>query len=581
MDEFGTAFSAVAISDINKKRKGGLKMSKKKLTALFLSAAMVCSLAACGDQADSSAQKESEQSSSQSSASAEEEKESEESQESGEEVSAQVPDLGTLTVINMGSEPDFDLEADYYPVLDSYTEKWGMKLRIQYVAWGEEGTTLQTKVAGGDYAAVSIGPWSNYTNLAQNGYFKDLSPFLDEVPALCEAYGGKEELLKLSIDGRGLCYIPQRASAANSNGFWYRKDLCDKWEIAPVTDLESLNAYLYAAKEEFGRPMIYSPDVMEFIGSMFMNGTGIGVGPATTLQNDPYTVVVSYELPEYKAAMEQAAQWYNDGITSPDVMNSNALPDVGNELMAGTLPCHFANHLASGKANFIPQAMAQLNVVDGAEDTEGANPNGIEFDFMPYMTEDAVLYETNNGNTTGWAINAKCSDEEAVALLKFIEAAHTDIEFYDAYQYGKEGLNYASISDDGGRYISYENIDSGKRMYRKLATGLTDEILMRRERMQYASLEELFQVKEGDLSDKLVPNPLNGFIFDTSKVENQVMAVNEALSQTASYRAGIIGNMTVDDAIQDMLDKCYDAGLQDIIDELNAQIAAYREKNGI
>lgn len=560
-------------------------MKRKKLLALLLASAMAMCAAGCGnDSSEQGGSSNSDTSQSLNGSQAEEEADNLESVESagGE---AQVKDLGTLTIINMGSKPEsFDMDTDYYPILDSLTEKWGFKARITYVSWGEEQTTLQTKVAGGDYHAVSIGPWSNYTQLAQAGYFKDLTPFLDEVPDLCAAYGGKEELLKLSIDGRGLCYIPQRAGSNNAHGFWYRTDLCEEMDVEPITDVESLNAYLYAAKEKFGRPMIYSPSVVWYLEGMYddLSGIGTGVGMITSLQSDPYTPVLTYDLDGYKKAMEQAVQWYNDGIVSPDVMNSNALPDVGNELMAGTLPCHYANHLASGKVNFIPQAMAQLNAVNGQEDTEAANPNGIEFGFMPYLTETAKIYEANNGNTTGWAINAKCTDEETIALLKFAEAAHADVDFFDSYQYGKQGTNYDSfIDENGGRYISYGDLDAGNRMYRKLATGLTDEVLMRTEKMKYAELEQFFIDQEAALSERVVANPLNGFVFDPTNVENQIMAVGEASSNFASYEAGIIGNKTVDEAIEEMKEAAYDNGLQDILDEVSRQLQEYKEKNGL
>lgn len=559
-------------------------MKRKKLLALALTAAITVCAVGCGNSdAGTSGKAGSDENAAASSDTGEaDETVGDATGDTGEQ--EEVKDLGTFTIINMGSEPSFDLEADYYPILDSLTAKWGFKARINYVQWGEEQSTLQTKVAGGDYHAVSIGPWSNYTSLAQSGYFKDLAPFLDEVPDLCEAYGGKDELLKLSIEGRGLCYIPQRTGSSNAHGFWYRKDLCEELGVDPVTDFESMNAYLYAAKEKFGRPMIYAPDVIWYLEGMFddLTGIGAGAGMLTTLQDDPYTPVVTYDLEGYKKALEQAVQWFNDGIISPDVMNSNALPDVGNELMAGTLPCHFANHLASGKANFIPQAMTQLNVVDGVDDADAANPNGIEFGFMPYLTDTAKIYEANNGNTTGWAINAKCSDEEAIALLKFIEAAHTDVEFFDQYQYGKQGLNYDSFTEENGeRYISYGDLDAGTRMYRKLATGLTDEVLARNERMKYPELEQFFMDQEAELEKRVTANPLNGFVFDTTNVENQIMAVGQATSNLASYNAGIIGNKTVDEAIQEMKDAAYDNGLQDIIDELARQLQEYKEKNGL
>lgn len=545
-------------------------MIKKRVLAMALLAAMTLSAVGCSNSGAASAGDEGSVAASDGGSTV------------GGDGSEAVPDLGELTIINMGSEPAFDMDADYYPILDELTAKWGFKARIHYVAWGEEGTTLQTRVAGGDYDAVTVGPWSNYTGLAQSGYFKDLSGFLDDVPDLCEAYGGKEELLKLSIDGRGLCYIPQRASGANSNGFWYRKDLCDELGVEPVTDLESLNAYLYAAKDYFGRPMLYTPDIVYYVSSMMYDSTGLSVSGVTTLQSDPYTPVVICETEGFKKAMEQAVTWFEDGVTSPDVMNSNALPDVGNELMAGTMPCHFANHLASGMVNFIPQAMSQLNTIDGVEDAAGENPNGIEFDFMPYLTDTANIYEANNGDTTGFAINAKCTDEETAALMKFIEACHTDVDFFDQYQYGKQGVSYNSFSDeDGHRYVNYDGIDANNRMYRKLATGLTDEILARSEKLQYDELQTLFDAKSDELQERLVANPLNGFIFDPTNVSNQVMAVNEAASAVASYNAGIIGDLTVDEAIEDMKTRMYDAGLQDIIDELQVQLDAYKEKNNI
>lgn len=548
-------------------------MFKKRVLAMALMAALTLSAVGCSNPSGSS-------SNAGSAADTASQSDAASTDEGGD--SAEVPDLGELTIINMGSEPSFDLDADYYPILDELTAKWGFKARIFYVTWGEEGTTLQTRIAGGDYDAVTIGPWSNYTNLAQSGYFKDLSSFLDDVPDLCEAYGGKDELLKLTIEGRGLCYIPQRAGSANSNGFWYRKDLCDDMGVEPVTDFESMNAYLYAAKEYFGRPMLYTPSVVGYFSGMTMDSSGISVAGLTTLQSDPYTVVVTCETEGYKKALEQAVTWYEDGITSPDVMNSNAIPDIGNEMMAGTMPCNFANHLGSGMLNYIPQAMTQLNTIDGVEDTEGKNPNGIEFDFIPYMTDTGVIYEANNGNTTGFAINAKCTDEETAALMKFIEACHTDVDFFDAYQYGKQGVSYNSFSEeDGHRYVNYDGIDANNRMYRKLATGLTDEILARSEKLVYPELQELFDEKTAELQDRVVKNPLNGFVFDPTNVSNQVMAVNQAISSVASYDAGIIGDLTVDEAIEDLRTRMYEAGLQDVIDELQSQLDEYKEKNGI
>ena len=159
---------------------------------------------------------------------------------------------------------------------------------------------------------------------------------------------------------------------------------------------------------------------------------------------------------------------------------------------------------------------------------------------------------------------------------------YADVDFFDSYQYGKQGTNYDSfIDENGGRYISYGDLDAGNRMYRKLATGLTDEVLMRTEKMKYAELEQFFIDQEAALSERVVANPLNGFVFDPTNVENQIMAVGEASSNFASYEAGIIGNKTVDEAIEEMKEAAYDNGLQDILDEVSRQLQEYKEKNGL
>lgn len=540
-----------------------------KGTAIFISILMLFSVTACSNKNADENQQQSQQQN-------QEEQQVNTTDAKQPEEDAQVADLGTFTIINMGNEPEFDMDEYYYPLLDELTSKWGFKVRIQYIAWGEETTTLQTRIAGGGYHAVSIGPWSNYLNNAQNGYFKDLTPFLSEVPALADAFGGEDELLKLSIDGRGLCYIPQKALAGGGNGVYYRKDLLKDFGVGEITDIASLTNYLEAASESYNRPMVYFPDVTDYILTMFTDlvsdaGGGLGHSVVASTRNDPYTAINVYETEAFKQTVEVAVDWYEKGLISPDVMNSSALPDVGQELIAGTLPVHVGNHYASGKTNFIPQAMTSLN------QNADSNVNNIEWGFMFYETGEYAPTDANLANTTGWALNANIKDEEAAALMKFIEAAHTDIEFYDIYQYGQQGINYENFSEDEyGRYVSYGDLASEVRMYRKLATGLTNEYLMRKEEFKYDELAVFFNEIDIDRQSKVVANPLNGFVFEKEAVENEIMAVTSVQADYASLRAGLLGGKSIDDAIAELNTKLYDAGLQRIIDEVNRQLEEFK-----
>jgi putative aldouronate transport system substrate-binding protein len=492
-----------------------------------------------------------------------------------EGVVEQVKDLGIVKVVNMGAKPTLDMDKEYYPILDELTKPFGIKIRVDYVAWGEEKTTLQTRIAAGDIDMMAIGPWSNYSTLSRSNAFYDLNKVIDQAPKLIEKFGGKDELKKLEIDGK-LNYIPQFSgkSNINANGVLYRADLGEKWGLAPITDLASLEAYLYRGKEELNRPMFQgNSDVASWLkGLFYTNPTDLNIGLdfVASDSKDPYKAVNIYEAPEYLDALKLAKKWYDEGITDPDILN-NAV-DVGVMMQDDVLPISLVNHFQSYKMNFMPQAMNKLN--GGEADANAANPKGVKFDFFPYLTADAKLVAPNMGNTTGVALGVNISDEKAAALIKFIEAVHTDKEFFDKFQYGKEGVSYASFPSD--TTVDFGTISGEERMYRKVSVGFTNNDMIRTEKIRYSDLEEKISSIQAKLDSLAVDNPINGFIFDPSKVENQIMAVNEVLTSLSATRAGITGKKSAEEALEEMNNKIKAAGAQAIIDELNVQLAAFK-----
>ncbi|WP_139999881.1 extracellular solute-binding protein [Paenibacillus paridis] len=501
---------------------------------------------------------------------------------SAEPTDAPVKDLGIVKVVNMGDKPVIDLDKEYYPILDELTAQWGIKLRVEYVPWGQEMTTLQTRIAAGDIDLITIGPWSNYATLAASNAFYDLNKVIDQAPKLAEKFGGADGLKKLEIAGK-LNYIPQFSGKTNvtTNGFLYRVDLAEQWGVKPVTDLESLNAYLYKAKEELKKPIIQgTPDSSGIAGralGMYMDVTGdatAGISAIASKQSDPFNSVFLFEQPEYLEALKQAKQWYDDGISDPDILNSKA--DPGIMMQDGLLPAHFLNHFSAAKVNIIPPAMNKLN--GGEADADAANPKGIKFGFLPYVTSTGKLLTANMGNTTGVAIGVNTSDEKAAAIIKFIEAVHTDKEFFDKFQYGKEGVSYVSFPTDAT--VDFGTIPAEKKMYRKMSTGFTNNDMARTEQIRYKDLAADLTTMQNNLDSLAVDNPLNGFIFNPEKIQNQLLAVNDVLAATSATRSGITGGKSIEDALADMNKKLKAAGLDAIIDEMNTQLQVFKEKVG-
>lgn len=480
-------------------------------------------------------------------------------------------EIETVTIVNMGSEPTCDMD-QYYEMLDQMTEQWGIKIRVQYLAWGEETKTLQTMIAGGSVDAVAIGPWSNYTTLAKANAFYDLNKVIDEAPKLIEMYGGKEELKKLEINGK-LNYIPQWSgkNSTNANGILYRLDKAKEWGIGEIKDIDTLEQYLYKAKEEYQRPVYNTSGVVSNLLPLFMDVIGMNDYVMGATQDDPYTYKNLIETDEFLQAVKLAKKWYDDGIINPDVLNSNV--DSGVMLQDDMVPCVPDNHFASAKANILPQAMNKLNGGDTS------NPNNIEFAFWPYATSTEKFYTENQGNTTGIALISKISDKKARGLIKFIEAAHTDKEFFDKFQYGIQGVSYVDFPTD--TTVNFGDLPGEVRMYRRLNTGLTDYDLERKETTGFEALDTMIEDMQTQLNNNCIDNPINGFVFDQTNVENEVLAVNAVLDQYKALGAGITGDKTPEELVAELSSKLDAAGIDKIIDETNAQLKAYKEQAGL
>ena len=92
--------------------------------------------------------------------------------------------------------------------------------------------------------------------------------------------------------------------------------------------------------------------------------------------------------------------------------------------------------------------------------------------------------------------------------------------------------------------------------------------------VEKAGVPEREQVIYDEWKRRMTANPLTAFIFDPSPVQANADAVDSIIGDYY----GMLGLGLVDDAdakLDEMLDKCYKAGLQDIYDELYKQYNAW------
>lgn len=156
--------------------------------------------------------------------------------------------------ITLGNMPEGGMD-EIYRQLDALTiPELNCTLRFEFIPWGNERRQLNIVTASGEYDFIPGGVFSDYRTLVYKNAFLDMNQYLDAVPALAEhyAYFDENALKKCEING-GLYGLPQFGQggiASVGEGFFYREDLRREWGLEEVYDLESMEAYLYRAKQD-------------------------------------------------------------------------------------------------------------------------------------------------------------------------------------------------------------------------------------------------------------------------------------------------------------------------------------------
>jgi hypothetical protein len=375
-----------------------------------------------------------------------------------------------MRAISIGAAPIGGLEK-FYEELDRLTiPELGCILRFDIIPWGNERKQINMAIASGEYDFIPGGNFSDYRSMAYRNAFLDINEYLHLVPALVEHYNltGVDILKQSEIDGN-LYGIPQYGMPGLVNvfeGFFYREDLRKEWGVQPVTSFETLEAYLYRAKEDpryANYPLITDNRVWTSLWYMLASGKYLEIISVTETPyavvrvDDIYTPISRMETPEFEHVLSIVKKWYDDGILESDILAfSDNEGQRAMELMkADRKPC---------------ETNAPLWAINNwyIADLYDANPLW-EFEFYDYTMHTSPAYIKSAASNTVISISSKTKYPEAAIML--LEKLHTDQRYYDLLVYGVRGENYY-LNEDGIYFdgILRENRLSGW-------TGAADEFM--------------------------------------------------------------------------------------------------------
>lgn len=472
---------------------------------------------------------------------------------------ANTPGIVHLKAITMGTEPATGMER-FYEQLDALTIKdLGMTIRFDFIPWGDEKTQISRAITAKEYDIYVGGFWSDFAVFATKNAFADLTPLLDEVPALVDHYRGALDHAKI----KGRVYgIPQLITpGGGGEGMLYREDLRQGWGLPEIADLKTAERYLYRAASAYpGVPMIndkrFADNIWTLIaGAKYLN---LDNGFAVAAIDEPYKAMSKYATPEYKQVVETARRWYEDGIVDHDILAApdNATNETLELMKQDKKPLEFNNHFGAVSGGYI-DALKEIY------------PKYV-YGWFDYGLNNVPMYLPSVSPDRVTQISIGAHSKHVILALKFLEKAHTDQTYYNLVQYGVNGEN---VNIDG-EYLNYDGIPTENK--KPGWTGLSDGYMNLKTRYpgEWQTIFDDLQTKALALMDRAQAYPLDGFAFDTTSVADELAKMEKAKAQFIQPLAvGLSESIDQDRAAA--LQQMEEAGIDRYMAALQLQLDAF------
>lgn len=439
----------------------------------------------------------------------------------------------TLLWYTEGDQPD-DLQLVLDKLNPILKEKIGATVDIRFISNADYDEKMTSVINSGEAFDICFtSDWANsYAINAGKGAYIDLVPYLN----------GENKALKEAVDSRfwegvtinGKIYgVPTNKELPYAPVWAFTKELVDKYnlDISSVSDLASLEPLLATIKEnepEIIPLPLRSSDIPGII--------------------DHYDIPASREMPAYVR--------YDD--ESRTVVNPFEQEDVLNNLRV--IRDYFEKGYINQDAATNKQKLKNRLIYcgwysPGAEEIWG-NQAGYEIVCAPRYDN---YYSTTSCIGSLQAVSA--NSRHPAEAVRFLELLNTDPEIKNLITYGIEGTHYKKTSD-----TSIELLEDSSRYSTDYYT-LGNEFIMYTVDPQARDLWDQFK----KFNDASKPSVLVGFSFSNENVKTEYASV---MNITAQYLPQLFTGTApnVDQTVEEMNKKLYDAGLQKIIDEMQKQV---------
>ncbi len=463
-----------------------------------------------------------------------------------------------LTMYCIGDEGGIHAQEHLDLINKALTEKINAEIQPVMVSWGDYRQKLPMVWASGEaYDLTYAASWTGYYTEGSKGAFMDITElapkYAPKTYAMMEARGIVDNL---KINGK-LYMMPNDKPDYTTFVYCYREDLRVKYGCPEIVDDATLEVYLKALKDNepgmlaFGDAGNSAMPYQQFLNEMdWSRPVDNSNGFLAYDLKDPSRVFNVTETPEYAAYVAKMRGYYENGYISKSIM---AITDQPRDLFkAGKTGTYFGNF---------------------------SNTNDVYLDFtVNHPDWQLGIYSADlasgNVETIAPANNGMCVgaySKNPERALMFIELMYTDEEFYSLMMNGIEGVTFEWDPETRTKW-AMKDVDPAELALKNLGMGFGYYVF------DLGSLNDspvVNQLKDTYAACALVP-ALSGFTVNQDEISVELAAMKAVQDE---FKIPLDKGVVDPEAgIADLQERLKNAGIDKVIEAINAQIAAFQGK---
>ncbi len=443
-------------------------------------------------------------------------------------------------------------------LVNEYLEPYNTDLAVTFMSWSDYQTMYSLVLAGGEQVdLIFTAPWCYmYTEASKGSFYELTDDFIANYMPLANKYQDKESWSETTLSGKTIA-VPSNVAQAMGKIVAVRQDLADKHGISELKSWDDYkNFMLTMAEKETPESGIYALassvdnnelwdvyrqqyDTFLALDSDYFDMIYQWDGDLPTTDE----ITMSYETEYFREYAKEMKEMADAGCWSRSALTNTVTDDDAFGALQG------ASIAWNGSV---------ITYVRQAEQSEG-----VSCALYDLTTDHFVGCEAFSNNDMAIAAGSK-NPERAAMLLDLIK--------FDTYlnrllTLGVEGEHYSIDAD--GYYTQLEKSPDFSPF------AISASWAIKNGDLNEAGADPRMKAISDEWAKRVENNPTITFVFDTAPVDSYVAAVKVVLDDyVPMLELGLVED--VDATLDEMIQKCYESGLQNVKDEFNSQYEAWK-----